>query len=93
MRADLDEFLVVLAYSAKTQWAILLGVVFFVVAMLAGDYFVSRFEIHGILAPLTEVIRDQIAHRYDKVAWAGLVSFLFYAFKCFRKDRKRLLGI
>ncbi|GAB2180947.1 hypothetical protein DLREEDagrD3_11700 [Denitratisoma sp. agr-D3] len=92
MREAFDEFLVVLAYSTKTQLALLFGMVFFVGTMLTGDYFASTFEIHGNLAPLTDVIREKIVHKYDKVAWVSLVSFFLLAIKCYRKDRKRLFN-
>lgn len=91
MREALEEFLVVLAYSTKTQLAVIFGLAFFVGTMVAGDYFTSHLEIHGILASLTDVIREEIAHRYDKVAWASLVSFLILAVKSYKKDRKRML--
>lgn len=90
MREALEEFLVVLAYSTKTQLAVIFGLAFFVGTMVAGDYFTSHLEIRGILAPVTDVVREKIAHRYDKVAWASLASFLFLAVKCYKKDRKRL---
>jgi membrane protein implicated in regulation of membrane protease activity len=92
MREALEEFLVVLAYSTKTWLAVIFGLAFFVGKMLAGDYFISHLGIHGIPAPLTDVVREKIAHRYDKVAWASLASFLILAIKCYKKDRKRLLG-
>ena len=90
MREALEEFLVVLAYSTKTQLAVIFGLAFFVGTMVAGDYFTSHLEIRGILAPVTDVVREKIAHRYDKVAWASLASFLFLAVICYKKDRKRL---
>jgi hypothetical protein len=92
MREALDEFPVVLAYSTKTQLALLFGFAFFLGILLAGDYFVGRLELHGTLSPSTDAIRNMIAHRYDKVAWASLASFLLLAIKCYKKDRKRLLG-
>ena len=91
MREAVDEFLVVLAYSSKTQLAVIFGLAFFVGTMVAGDYFTSHLEMHGVLAPLADVVREKIAHRYDKVAWAILLSFLLLAVKCYKKDRKRLL--
>ncbi len=91
MRDALEEFLVVLAYSTKTQLAVIFGLAFFVGTMVVGDYFTSHLEIHGILAPLTDVIREKIAHRYDKVAWGSLAGFFLLAVKCYKKDRKRLL--
>lgn len=91
MREALEEFLIVLAYSTKTQMAVLVGLTFCIGILMAGDYFSSHLALHGPLAPLTEMIREKIAHRYDKVAWATLGSFLVLAFKCYKKDRKRLL--
>lgn len=93
MREALEEFLVVLAYSTKTQLAVMCGLAFFMGTMIAGDYFTTRMEIHGTLSPLTEMIREKIAHRYDKVAWGVLFSFLLLAAKFYKKDRKRLLDI
>ena len=93
MHEALGEFLVVLAHSTKTQIAAIFGLAFFVGMMLAGDYFTSQLEMHGIFAPLTDVIREKIAHRYDKVAWASLLSFSLLAFKCYRRDRKRIMGL
>ena len=52
MKDWLAEILVVLAYSSRTQFAIVLGMVSFVGLMEAGDYFVGRIELHGALAHL-----------------------------------------
>lgn len=92
MHEALEEFLIVLAYSTKTQLAVIFGLAFFVGTLMAGDYFASHMELHGPLAPLTEMFQEQIAHRYDKVAWASLGGFLLLAVRCYKKDRKRLLG-
>ena len=89
--AWLEEFLCVLTYSKRTQWAIFLGVIGFVSANLIGDYFVGRFHFDGPFAPLTKHVSEGLGHRYDKAAWAILGGFLFSALKCYRKDRKRLL--
>lgn len=93
MREVLEEFLVVLAYSTKTQIAVLFGLAFCMGTLMAGDYYSSHLALHGTLAPLTEMFREKIAHRYDKVAWVTLGSFLLLAGKCYKKDRKRLLGL
>ncbi|WP_428420761.1 hypothetical protein [Methylibium sp.] len=93
MKDWLIEFLVVLAYSPRTQFAIVLGLVSFAGFMLAGEYFVGQIELQGLLAPLTDVVREQIGHRYDKEAWASLASCLLLAVKLYRKDRKRLLSL
>ncbi|MBX9848160.1 MAG: hypothetical protein K2X64_02610, partial [Rhodocyclaceae bacterium] len=93
MKDWLAEILVVLAHSSRTQFAIVLGMVSFVGLMVAGDYFVGRIELHGALAPLTDVVREKLFHRYDKAAWASLAACLLLAVKLYRKDRKRLLGL
>lgn len=92
MKDWLEEILIVLAHSSRTQIAIVFGVVFFVGFLLAGEYFVGRIEFHGAMAPLTDVVRERIWYRYDKAAWAALVGFLLLAVKLYRKDRKGLLG-
>lgn len=93
MQGWLTETLVVLAYSSRTQLALVLGLASFLGFMLAGEYFVGRIEFHGLLAPLTDVVREQIGHRYDKAAWTSLVAFLLLAVKLHRKDRKRLMSL
>lgn len=93
MRESFEEFLVVLSYSTKTQLALIFGVVFFVITMVAGDYFYTHMEIQGILSPLSDVIRESILQRYDKVAWIALFGFIVLAAKCYEKDRNRLFGL
>lgn len=87
-----DEFLVVLAYSTKTQFAIIFAFAFFFGTLLLGHYFVSTTTFHGVLAPMSDVIRAKLEHRYDKVAWGLLFAFTMLAVKCYKKDRKRILG-
>jgi hypothetical protein len=87
------EFLYVFAYSRKTQAALALAVISFLGTLLLGHFMVSGVEFHGPLAPLTGAIQDKLLHRYDGVAWFGLVSFLALAVKLYLKDRKRLLSI
>ena len=87
------EVLVVLCHSTRTQLAIAFGLIFFVGILLLGQVFVGGHELHGLLAPLTDVIRDRLMHRYDKAAWMALGGFLLLAIKTYRKDRRRLLGL
>ena len=88
-----EEFLVVLAYSKRTQWAIGLGIASFVVILAAGDYFAGHLSLQGVLAPMSDAVREAVLGRYDKAAWSSLGAFLLLAFKCYRKDRKRLLTL
>lgn len=87
-----EEFIVVLEHSKKTQLALILGAVFFFGILLVGNYLTSQLVLEGFLAPLTETIRDSLMNRYDKAAWAALAAFGIQAFKCYRKDKKRLFG-
>ncbi len=88
----LEELLYVVAYSKRTQLAIWLGLISFVVILAVGEYFIGRMTLQGPLAPLTEAVRGMLFERYDKAAWISLGSFLLLAIKCFRKDKKKLLG-
>lgn len=85
-----EEFLFVLAYSTRMQFAILFGIVFFLGTLLLGHHFTSNLVFQGMLAPLADAIRPIILHRYESVAWGNLFAFLLLAFKCYRKDRGRL---
>jgi len=89
----LEEILIVLAHSPRTQFAVAFGVASFVGFILAGEYFVGRFELHGMLAPLTGVVREHLWSRYDHAAWGALVSSLLLAVRLYRKDRTLLLGV
>lgn len=42
-----EEFLVVLAYSKRTQWAIGLGIASFVVILATADYFAGHLSLQG----------------------------------------------
>lgn len=88
----LTEFWVVLCYSRRTQLAFTFGVLFFVGIMAMGRVMVDGLDLHGPLATVTNVVREALLHRYDKVAWAALGSFVLLAVKAFRRDRRRLMG-
>ncbi len=86
-----EEFLVILTHSKRTQLAIVLGVTSFISILAAGECFVGRVNIHGALAPMTDVIREALLGRYEKAAWASLGGFMLLAIKGYRKDRKKFL--
>ncbi len=87
-----EEFLYIVAYSKRTQLAIWLGLISFVVILVVGEYFVGRIAFDGPLAPMTEMVQKALYERYDKAAWASLGSFLLLAIKFYRKDKKKLLA-
>lgn len=84
------EFLYVLSLSKRTQLSLILGVVFHFLILLFGEYYVTEIEFQGVMKPLEDAIVGKLLHRYDKVALFALASFWVLAFKCYRKDRKRL---
>jgi hypothetical protein len=93
MNDFLEELWVVISYSTKTQLAIAFGLISFVSFLLLGEVMVSHIEFHGALAPMADVVKEKLMHRYDKAAWAALGGFVLLAFKMYRKDRRRLLGV
>lgn len=93
MRDWFEEVWFVLCRSGKMQLALLLGVVFFVGFQLLGSSVVSGLELHGPAAPVADSVRERLGSRVDKLAYIALVSFLVVAYRAYRKDRRRLLGL
>ncbi len=89
MKDYFTEVLMVIAYSGRTQAAIIIGMMGFITINLMGDYYLANFHLSGQMAPLTDIIKYKFAHRYDKAAWGVLFSFWWMAVKCYRKDRKK----
>lgn len=89
MKDYFTEILIIIAYSGRTQAAIILGMIGFIVINLVGDYYLANFQLTGPMAGLTDVIREKFAHRYDKAAWGVLFSFLWLAFKFYHKDKRK----
>lgn len=84
------NFLYALSLSKRAQIALVLGVVFHILIILVGKYYVAEIEFQEVMKPLKDSIVRKLLHRYDKAAWFTLVSFWVLAFKCYLKDRKRL---
>lgn len=91
MKDWISELLLVLFYSKKTQYAILIGIFGYLTINLVGDYMLRDFKLTGILAPLSEMVKNQLIGKYDKAALCCLGSFWMLAIKLYRKDKKRLL--
>ncbi len=87
------ELLYVLSLSKRTQLALIFGVVFHFVILLVGKYYIAEIEFQGAMKPLEEAMVGKLLHKYDKVALFALASFWVLAFKCYRKDRKRLYSL
>lgn len=85
----LIEFLTILSMSKRTQWAIILGFIFFIGIHLLGDWVLNHIQLHEQTAALSEVIFQKIARQYNKAANLVLISFLIAAYKFYRKDKAR----
>lgn len=85
----LIEFVYVLALSKRTQWAIILGIVFFIGINLLGQHMLRNFELHGSAKSIQDVIIHKMAKKYDKAAFVALIPFLVLAYKLYQKDKKR----
>lgn len=83
------EILYVIAMSKKTQWAIILGIVFFIGISLVGSYLASNLQFSGSLRGLEDAVAGELLKRYDKVALLALISFWVLAFKRYRRDKNR----
>ena len=93
MKDWLMELLVVIAHSTKIQAAVWIGCLGFLGIHLFGLYAVGNIELEGFLAPMTETIRAQFAHKYDEIALVWLASFGILAVKAYRKERRRLFSL
>ena len=90
MKEYFTEILIVIAYSGRTQAAIIFGMIGFIAITLIGDHYLANFQLSGQMAGLTDIIKEKFAHRYDKAAWGVLFSFWWLAFKLYHKDKKKL---
>ena len=85
-----EEFITIFSHSKKTQWAIILGIVFYICITLLGEHQLANFELHGSLKALGSSIKKILLNRYHEVAIGALFSFWVVAFKCYQKDKKQL---
>ena len=86
----ISELLLVLFYSKKTQYAILIGIFGYLAINLVGDYMLRDFHLTGLLAPLNDLVKDKLIGKYDKAALCCLCSFWMLAIKLYIKDKRRL---
>ena len=76
MKDYFTEILIVIAYSGRTQAAIILGMIGFIAINLIGEYSLSNFQLTGPMSGLTDVIKQSLAYRYEIAA----LAFLFRLF-------------
>lgn len=84
------EFLTVLSFSRKTQYAIILGMIGYLAMSMIGSYMLRDFQLTGFFAPFSAVVKDKLIGKYDNAALGCLVSSWLLAIKLYRKDKKRL---
>ncbi|MEH6503327.1 MAG: hypothetical protein V7682_05425 [Cycloclasticus sp.] len=84
------EIVCVIAISKRTQWAIILGGVFFFGMLLIGSYMAENLHFSGSLKGLEKIFTQKILHQYDKAALFFLISFWGLAFKFYHRDKKRM---
>ncbi len=89
MKDYFTNILIVIAYSGRTQAAIILGMVGFIVIDLVGEHYLANFQLSGQFTGLTEIIKDKFANKYDKAAWGVLIGFWVTAFKLYQKDKRK----
>lgn len=90
MKGYFAEIFIVIAYSGRTQAAILLGMIGFIVINLLGDYYQTNFQLSGTMEVFTDVIKAKLLHQYDKAAWGVLFSSWWSAVKFYQKDKKKM---
>lgn len=93
MREWLEEVEIVLRHSIGTQVMIVMGLVAFVGVHALGSYLIGSKTPTGQFAAMFEPVYETLGRRYDRLAWIGLASCWWAAFKFYRKTRKRLFDL
>ena len=93
MSAWLLEKIFVLACSRRAQAALVLGMLFWAGFLVLGKLLGEGIALPGIFAPLNDVLRSHFEQRAEHLAWGALCGFLVVAYKAYRRDRRRVLGL
>ncbi len=93
MLGMLEEFLMILAYSRRVQATLIFGAISFIAISMWGIYLVDGIQFHGMLAPLTNPVREALLGSFEKAAWGALGASLMLAIRNYLKDRNRLLSL
>lgn len=83
------EFLTILAFSRKTQFVIIVGMIGYLAFNVIGSYMLRDFQLTGFFAPLSDVVKDKLIGKYNNAALGCLVYSWLLAIKLYRKDKKR----
>lgn len=79
------EIIYVIAMSKRTQFAFVMGILFFVGINLLGEYMATKIEFNGLLKSL----EHKLLRRYDRVALGALIAFWLLALKFYNKDKHK----
>ena len=93
MMDKLEMMLVVVANSPRTVACLILGPVFFLGIMLMGSWWETHLSLQSVPNGVADRIVAKVVHKYDKAAFVALGMFLVAAFKFYRTDKRRLLGM
>lgn len=88
-----ERFIIVLSHSWKTQAALSIGIVGYLVLMVVARFHVPEPVLTGPLAPINEAIAQIVGYRYEAAAYTTLASAVHIAIKCFRRDYRRMFGL
>ena len=90
MKEQLEECLVVLAHSYKTQVALFFGVLFFLAVNLVGVYVAGNMELEFLGEDGSKDVARAFAERLHELALVQAIGFVWVAVLCYKKDRDRL---
>ncbi|MGZ8181111.1 MAG: hypothetical protein ACXWT1_04055 [Methylobacter sp.] len=91
MKDYFTEILIVIAYSGRTQAAIIMGMIGFIVISLLGDYYLANFELSGTVSAFTDVIKEN--YFADTTKQLGVCYSVFGGWpSCFTIKIKRSSG-
>jgi len=88
----LEEILVVLAYSTRTQFVLCLSVILPIVVLILGEHFAETLAFPEPFSYLANALRPIILMRYEQAAVGLFISLVMLSAKLYFKDRKRILG-
>lgn len=84
------EFVTILCFSRRTLFAIILGMLGYIVISSIGKHMVADFQLSGHLTPMSDMVKEKLLGKYEKAALGCLVSSWLLAIQLYRKDKKRL---
>ena len=88
----LEDILIVLSYSIRTQFTLLIGIICSGSIWLYGSFLVESMVFTGPLSAIAPILKPILLHRYEVAALVTLISFAGLALKQYLKDYQRMFG-